>query len=92
MDIADLAIVNGRVVTPSGIGNADISIKQGRIHSLVERGTEIQAKEYIDAADAFVIPGAIDIHFHCQGTRIPRARRLCHRDTRGGVGGRDDSV
>lgn len=71
MDIADLAIVNGRVVTPSGIGNADVSIKQGRIHSLVERGTEIQAKEYIDAADAFVIPGAIDIHFHCRGRAYP---------------------
>ena len=45
MDIADLAIVNGRVVTPFGVGNSDIFIKQGRIHSLVERGAEIQAAE-----------------------------------------------
>jgi allantoinase len=71
MDIAELAIVNGRVVTPSGTSDVDISIKQGRIHSLVERGTEIQATEYIDAAGAFVLPGAIDIHFHCRGRAYP---------------------
>ena len=39
MDIADLAIVNGRVVTPSGITHSSITIKQGRIQSLVEPGT-----------------------------------------------------
>lgn len=71
MDIADLAIVNGRVVTPFGIRNSNVSIKQGRIHSIVERGAEIRAAEYIDAADAFVIPGAIDIHFHCRGRAYP---------------------
>jgi len=71
MDIAELAIVNGRVVTPFGISNANLSIKQGRIHSLTERGTEVQAAEIIDAADGYVIPGAIDIPFHCRGRAYP---------------------
>lgn len=71
MDIADLAIVNGRVVTPSGIIYSDVYVKQGRIHSLVEPGTPIQAAEILDAANALVLPGAIDIHFHCRAPAYP---------------------
>ncbi len=70
MDL-DLAIVNGHVVTPNGIVRASVCVKQGRIHSLVEPGTTIHAAEYIDAADGFVLPGAIDIHFHCRAMSFP---------------------
>ncbi len=91
MDMADLAIVNGRVVTPFRTGNVDISIKQGRIHALVERGSEVRAAETIDAADAFVIPGAIDIHLHCRARAYPERGDFA-TETRAAGAGRDNGV
>jgi allantoinase len=64
-------ITNGQVVTETGIEALDVAIDGGRIVALAARGTAIEASEVIDAAGAFVIPGAIDIHFHCRAPAYP---------------------
>ena len=64
-------IINGDVVTETGIVQADIGINGGQIAALVAQGTTASAAEVIDAAGALVIPGAIDIHFHCRAPAYP---------------------
>jgi allantoinase len=64
-------IINGDVVTETGIVQADVGISEGRIAALVAQGTATSAREVIDAAGALVIPGAVDIHFHCRAPAYP---------------------
>jgi allantoinase len=65
----DMAILNGEVATPQGeLITADVGIVNGRIHSIAPRGAGHSAKETIDAKGMWVLPGAIDIHWHC---RVP---------------------
>lgn len=60
----DLAIVNGSVVLPdNGVFKCDVYISKGKIHSL-GFGGNIKAREIIDAAGKYVIPGIIDPHVH----------------------------
>jgi allantoinase len=75
--VADLAILNGSVIAPSLAGvNADplpnnVIIDQGRITALVTPGERIEADKIIDADGMLVLPGAIDIHFHCRAPAFP---------------------
>ncbi len=64
-------IINGDVVTETSIEQLDIGINAGRIAALLARGTAATAREIIDAAGRLVIPGAIDIHFHCRAPAYP---------------------
>ncbi len=65
-------IINGDVVTETGIRQVDIGINNGQISALLARGSSATASEVIDAAGALVIPGAIDIHFHCRAPAYPQ--------------------
>ena len=61
----DILINNGRVIAethflPSGY----VLIKDGRIASIGEDWTGIEAKRIIDAGELFVSPGFIDMHTH----------------------------
>jgi allantoinase len=67
----DTVISNGDVVTESGIQALDVAIKGGKIAALLARGTPLEAVEMIDAAGKLVLPGAIDIHFHCRAPAYP---------------------
>lgn len=67
----DTLIKNGRAVTPQGIQPLDIAIKDGKIAALLTRGTGAEAVEVIDAQDKLVLPGAVDIHFHCRAPGYP---------------------
>lgn len=67
----DTLITNGDVVTENGIRPLDIAIKDGKIAVLAARGTSLDARETIDASGQLVIPGAIDIHFHCRAPAYP---------------------
>lgn len=58
----DSVIRGGRVVTPDGVVNCDIGVRDGRIEAL---GDELgPAAEAIDARDRLVLPGGIDSHVH----------------------------
>ena len=63
----DLAILNGSVVTENGdFIAADVGIRDGRICNVSGRGALPQATETLDANGMWVLPGAIDIHWHCR--------------------------
>lgn len=68
----DTLITNGDVVTERGVEAVDIVVHSGKIVALVARGTPIEANERIDAAGQYVIPGAVDIHFHCRAPAYPQ--------------------
>lgn len=67
----DTLIINGDVVTENGVEPLDIGIRGERIAALLARGTPADAAEVIDAAGLYVLPGAVDIHFHCRAPAYP---------------------
>jgi len=72
MPTFDSAIINGTVVTPHGQEQLSILIKDGKIRALLPPDTPFEAREIIDARHHLVIPGAIDIHFHCRAPAYPQ--------------------
>ncbi|MPZ60998.1 MAG: amidohydrolase family protein [Propionibacteriales bacterium] len=62
----DLLIKGGAVVTPFGVGQYDVGIKDGSIAFVSVPGTITEeAGRTIDATDKLVVPGGIDPHTHC---------------------------
>lgn len=60
----DLALRQGRVVTPHGIVEGDVGIRDGRI---AEIGPALgPARRDIDAAGRWVMPGGVDPHCHIE--------------------------
>ncbi len=69
-----LVIKNGKVLTPAGdLVSADLLIQNGRIAQIAPN---LQADTQIDAADAFVIPGLIEMHTHGIGFESPESETL----------------
>ncbi len=68
----DTLITGAQVALESGIQELDVGIRAGRIAALVADSAGIQAKETIDAAGKLLLPGAIDIHFHCRAPAYPQ--------------------
>lgn len=64
-------ITGGDVVTETGLQALDIAIAGGRIAALLARGAGAESAERIDASGMLVLPGAIDIHFHCRAPAYP---------------------
>jgi allantoinase len=67
----DTLIINGDVITETGIASLDIALADGKIAALLARGSAVDARERIDAKGRYVLPGAIDIHFHCRAPAYP---------------------
>ncbi|MDR0663897.1 MAG: dihydropyrimidinase [Spirochaetaceae bacterium] len=61
----DLLIKNGTIVSGGGEYCADLAVKNGKIAAI---GTALPftAKETVDAAGLYVLPGAVDAHTHLQ--------------------------
>lgn len=57
----DLILKNGTVVTPGGITETDVAVKDGRIADL---GNFSSAKKIIDCKNLHILPGVIDTHVH----------------------------
>ena len=68
MVTVDILISDGKVVSPTGIQELDIGVKDGKIYSLATPGTQMEAAKTIDAKGRFVLPGCVDAHVH---TRDP---------------------
>ena len=58
----ELSIINGRVLTPTGLVRADIGIDSGWI-AAIDLGIPV-APEQIDAKGMLILPALIDIHVH----------------------------
>jgi allantoinase len=60
----DLFIRGGLVLTPQGVGEADIAVAGGEIAAV---GAQLagSAHDEVDARGLHVLPGGIDMHVHC---------------------------
>lgn len=67
----DTLITNAQVALESGISRLDVGIRDGRIAALSAGSDGFDAGETIDAAGKLLLPGAIDIHFHCRAPAYP---------------------
>jgi allantoinase len=67
----DTLITNGRVVTETSIQPLTVALSDGKIVALFAPGTVAEAREIIDAKGSLILPGAIDIHFHCRAPAYP---------------------
>jgi dihydropyrimidinase len=70
--VLDLAIRGGRVVTPHGVRDVDVGVRDGAIVGI---GSLAQFDDAVDttinAAGKLVLPGGIDPHVHAPPTGLP---------------------
>ena len=60
-------ITGGQLVTAQGLRRADVALAGGRIAAVTLPGAlSAQAATVVDATGLLLLPGAIDIHFHCR--------------------------
>jgi allantoinase len=63
----DTAIVGGQIVSEDGLISADVALRGGKIAAIAAPGAlGGLAEETVAASGLLVLPGAIDIHFHCR--------------------------
>lgn len=59
----DLIVRGGKLVTPGGVIEADLGIRQGKFVQIAPEITEL-THETVDAQGRYVFPGIIDAHVH----------------------------
>ncbi|MEO9176382.1 MAG: amidohydrolase family protein [Gaiellales bacterium] len=59
----DLEIVGGRIVTPDGVVDGDLIVREGKIAAISARGVG-RGPDAIDASGCLVLPGGVDPHCH----------------------------
>ena len=73
----DMIIKGGTVVTPSGVGEWDIGVQDGRIAAIALPGhLPDEGVTVVDAAGRIVVPGGIEPHAHAAANVQPGAREL----------------
>lgn len=82
----DILISNGQVVTPNGIEQVTVAVRAGKIAALLAPDQPASAPSVIDARGVYVLPGAIDIHFHCRAPAYPERGDFA-TETRAAVAG-----
>ncbi len=68
----DTLIKNAQVALETDVTKLDVGIRGGRITALAADSSGIDAAETIEAAGKLLLPGAIDIHFHCRAPAYPQ--------------------
>src|SRR5436190_12549523 len=87
MDITlDTIIKGGQVVTREGVQKLSIGIKDGKIAILGPDGVLDSARQIIDAAGKFVLPGLVDPENHL-GTHRPLKDSLSSETRAAAAGG-----
>lgn len=61
---ADLIVEGGRLVTPDGVREGAVVIRDGRVAGLPAPGEPLPAGPRLDARGRYVLPGLIDSHVH----------------------------
>lgn len=59
----DLIVRTGKLVTPEGVRQADLGIKDGQIAQIAPEISE-PARQEVSAEGLHVLPGLIDVHVH----------------------------
>lgn len=61
----DLIIKNGTLITPNGRERKDVAVLNGKIVDIGDfSSADVNAKEFVDAAGQFVLPGLVDTQVH----------------------------
>jgi dihydroorotase len=76
-DTLDLLIINGRVMTPGGLVEADIGIAGGKIVSIGALSGAAAAKTF-DAKGLHVLPGVIDSQVHFREPGLEHKEDIAH--------------
>ena len=61
---ADLVVEGGRLVTPDGVRDGTVVVRDGRVAALLAPGAPLPAGRRLDARGRYVLPGLIDSHVH----------------------------
>lgn len=61
---SEFVVRGSRVVTPTGMRAADVSVSDGRFMSVGDHGSAPDSATIIDAGEAIVMPGVVDSHIH----------------------------
>lgn len=64
MTTPDLVVKSTRVVTPEGVRPATVAIAGGVVRSVESAAAAPPAAQVLDAGDAVVFPGVVDVHVH----------------------------
>jgi dihydroorotase (multifunctional complex type) len=67
----ELRILNGIVVSDGVAEMKDVGIEGGAIVEVGSPGTLGPAADEVDATGLYVLPGAVDVHFHCRAPGHP---------------------
>lgn len=67
----DLKLIGGQVVRESGPEPLEVGVEGGTIAEIGRHGSLGPAREEIDVTGLVVMPGVIDIHFHCRAPANP---------------------
>ncbi len=81
-----LKIINGTIVQAGKMAPADLIIQEGTIVEILAPGGGASNGKVIDARGLLILPGAIDIHFHCRAPAYPE-RGDFSTETRGAAAG-----
>jgi dihydroorotase (multifunctional complex type) len=82
----DLRILNGLVISDGVAENKDVGIEGDSIVEVGPPGSLGRAAEEVDAAGLYVLPGAVDVHFHCRAPGHPERGDFA-TETRAAVAG-----
>src|SRR6266568_482820 len=83
----DLKITGGIVVNHDGSSARDIGIEGGTVVAVGATGSLGVAREEIDATGLYVLPGAIDVHFHCRAPSHPERGDFASESAAAAAGG-----
>ena len=83
----DYLLTNGKIATPSDVFEGDIGITDGKIVSILDKGSRLKASKVVNLDGKIVIPGVIDIHTHCKTLYSPIADSLEQVSISGAYGG-----
>lgn len=83
----DLRILNAIAVGESGAHPADIAVADGLIAEVAEQGALGPARVDLNADGLYVMPGAIDVHFHCRAPSHPERGDFASETAAAAAGG-----
>lgn len=67
---ADLALINAKIFTDTGIQAGGIAVKDGKICAVCKTSKLPKALETIDVEDRIILPGLIDVHTHLRDLQL----------------------
>jgi allantoinase len=62
--VADLYLKNGKVVTQDAVVSGGVVVQDGKTVQVVAGEVELAARQVIDVAGKYILPGVVDAHVH----------------------------